>query len=220
MTTARSRPRRVAAALVVAAIGISVVAAGAGPATATRAGRDLPPPRRAQLARIFDPLLAPLGLRTTRALLQDPKRYRPSPTGTHLAVYVEPTSATYTDEQYVDGVLTVANVFVPRVFKRWMGLESFDVCQEPLPAVDDGPSPPPMTQVVVNRPALRRVDWTHATLTDLLLATPTREERRAGTNLFVYAAPDLRDEPAWATALAAYRAARDASTTTTAAPAA
>ncbi|HUF85625.1 MAG TPA: hypothetical protein VMQ81_13660, partial [Acidimicrobiia bacterium] len=55
--------------------------------------RSLPPNDFEQLADIFDPKLEPLGLKLTRGALIDTAegRYRPSDTGRHLAVYVEPT---------------------------------------------------------------------------------------------------------------------------------
>jgi hypothetical protein len=157
----------------------------------------LPPADRAALVRIFQPLVAPLGLRVTRAALVDADDRR-SPTGTHLALYVEPTDR-YTPAQYVDGVVTVTRVFVPRVFRRWDGLRSFDVCQEPLPAADARAEPPPETQVFVRRRGASAVDWQHADLAEILAAAD-RATHDSPIALSVYVAQHLHDVPAYASA--------------------
>jgi hypothetical protein len=176
-------------------------------ATEPTARADLPPADRASLVKIFRPLVAPLGLRVTRAALVDTKNRR-SATGTHLAVYVEPAGA-YTPEQYIDGLVTVSRVFIPQVFRRWDGLRSFDVCQEPRPASDASAEPPPETQVFVRRRGVRALDWQHADLTALLTAA---KQAVSGPDpvpiaLTVYVAKHLRDVPAYASAAAESRAA-------------
>jgi hypothetical protein len=199
----RRAPLRILAfAGLVAAIGAlgPVDVAGA----ADRANRAaLPPPDRAALVRIFRPLVAPLGLRLTRAALVDADDHR-SPTGTHLALYVEPV-ATYTPAQYVDGVVTVTQVFLPRVFRRWGGLRSFDVCQEPPASVDASAEPPPETQVFVRRRGVRAVDWRNVDLAEILAAA-RRAGRESPVALSVYVAQHLHDVPAYASAEAEARA--------------
>jgi hypothetical protein len=140
-----------------------------GTALAGTARADLPPATYTALSSVFDPLLRKIGLHTTRAALQSTRTYTPSSHGTHLAVYVEPTGK-YTDADYVHNIARVVQLFVPMIFTRWKGLESFDVCQEPLPNVDPRPEPPPVTQVYVARAGLKGVSWKHVTLKGLLVA--------------------------------------------------
>jgi hypothetical protein len=166
---------------------------------------DLPPPDRAALVRIFGPLVAPLGLRVTRAALVDDDNRR-SAAGTHLAVYVEPVRA-YSPAQYVDGLVTVSRVFLPRVFRRWDGLRSFDVCQEPLAADDASAEPPPETQVFVRRRGVGAVDWQRDDLAALLTAADRARRDGAPVSLTVFVARHLRDVPAYASAEASAGAA-------------
>jgi hypothetical protein len=158
-----SRRVRVLSGLVLA-----VVLVAALPASAAAPERRLPPSDRDDLAAIFDPKVEALGFRTTRARLQDLETYQIDPKGRHLAVYLEPTADAFTDEQYVAAVTETTRVFLPMVFKRWKGLESFDVCLEPLPSEDDRAEPPAITQILVTRSAYKAVDWKTATLTDLI----------------------------------------------------
>lgn len=154
---------------------------------------SLPPNDFEQLADIFDAKLEPLGLKLTRGALIDTRhgRYRPSDTGRHLAVYVEPTGE-YTPAEYAEGIVPSAQVFLPEVFERWDQLETFDVCQEPLPGVDDRKEPPPVTQLFLSRAESRDVDWTGVTLADLLTARePARESFR------LYVAPAITSDPSW-----------------------
>ena len=133
------------------------------------AAPDLPPSNQAALQRMFDPQLAPLGLHTTRAALQDPHDYRRSAKGTHLAMYVEPTAQGLVDRAtYVRNIMRVAHIFLPSIYKRWPGLKSFDICQEPEQVLDPRPAPIPVTQLVASRQAAATVDWKHATLVTLL----------------------------------------------------
>ena len=106
------------------------------------AEQQLPPNDVGSLRELYDPALAKLGVRMTRAELIDitDSRYVPSNDGRHLAMYVEPI-ADYTDEQYVNGFWTVSALITPDVFERWPELESYDICQEPLPRSTTGPSP-------------------------------------------------------------------------------
>ena len=128
-----------------------------GVASAAAADSSLPPASRKELVAIFAKKVKPFGLRVTRAALVNPAQER-DPKGTHLAIYVEPTGE-YTIDDYLDGTVTVSKVFLPYVFERWKGLKSFDVCQEPRPAVDDRPTPAPETQVYATRTGSKLVDW-------------------------------------------------------------
>ena len=107
---------------------------------------------------IFGPKVEQYGLRVTRAALVNLSNDKRDPNGTHLAIYVEPTGA-YTPQDYIDGTIDVSHVFLPYVFTRWRGLTSFDVCQEPRPAVDPRPVPAPETQVYATRAGSKLIDW-------------------------------------------------------------
>jgi hypothetical protein len=169
---------------------------GGSSAAAKRAhpGRDLPPNDRERLAAVFDPALEELGLRLARGALVDTRggRYEPSDTGRHLAVYVEPTGP-YTPAQYAEGIVTSARAFLPEVFERWEGVETFDVCQEPLPGVDDRAEPPPVTQLYLTRREARGIEWSDARLADLLAE---REPQRPDYTLYI--APAVMADPAFA----------------------
>ena len=119
---------------------------------------------------MFQPEVAPFGLRMTRAALIDlsDDDYEPSPTGRHLALYAEPRGGGFTTADYVANIVPVTRALAAMVFDRWPGLESFDLCQEPPAGVNDLPAPIPETQVNVTREAARTTDWSGADLTDLL----------------------------------------------------
>jgi hypothetical protein len=169
-------------------------AAFSGAACAPTDGeRSLPPNDFDELADIFDPELEPLGLKLTRGALIDTRggRYRPSDTGRHLAVYVEPTGQ-YTPAEYAEGIVPSAQVFLPEVFRRWDHLKTFDVCQEPLPGQDDRKEPPPVTQLFLSRAEARDLDWKDVTLGELLAAKePPRE------SFSLYVAPAITSDPSW-----------------------
>ena len=193
-------------ALIVTATGTSAGAVGAG--------RRLPPPARDALARIFDPMLEDLGLRTTRARLQNLRTYETDPNGRHLAIYVEPIEETYSDDDYVEQFVEVAQVFLPRVFDRWKGLKSFDVCQEPRPSEDDRAEPPPRTQLLVTRKGSKSVRWRAATLAELLkVALEHQSSTDAARDFSVYFEAALDAQPVLADARA--EAAATATTTST-----
>jgi hypothetical protein len=166
------RARLAAALVVLVAIGGGTLApAGAGAADAS-----LPPSARKDLVAIFEKKVKPFGLRVTRAALVNPAQER-DPKGTHLAIYVEPTGD-YTPQDYIDGTVDVTKVFLPYVFTRWKGLKSFDVCQEPRPAVDDRPTPAPETQVYATRAGSKLVDWKTV---DVAAMIQTSQEQAAAT---------------------------------------
>jgi hypothetical protein len=178
--------------LVPAALVLMPVAAPVAAADAA-----LPPSARKDLVAIFTPKVRALGLRVTRAALVDTANHRDAH-GTHLAIYVEPTGD-YTAQDYVDGVVDVTRAFLPYVFTRWKGLRSFDVCQEPGPAVDARREPAPETQVFASRAGSRTIDWSTADLATLV----ARSEAAASTGgarpvaFSVFLAAHLRDSPAY-----------------------
>ena len=185
--------RAATAGLVALMIALGALALVVRPSTAEAAGTDLPPSNRAALAKMFRADLKPLGLRVSRGLLQNLATYKEDPHGTHLALYVTPTSSTYATADYVHNFAKITRVFVPMVFERWTGLQSFDICQEPVN--DPRDEPPPVTQIFVVRTALDRVgSWKRATLHDLLAASP-KEQGNRGTDYYVYFDADVRQDP-------------------------
>ncbi len=171
-----------------------LVATAAGASNSSR----LPPAARKDLVAIFAKKVKPLGVRVTRAALVNPAQERDA-TGTHLAIYVEPTGD-YTPQDYIDGTVDVSKVFLPYVFRRWKDLKSFDVCQEPRPAVDDRPTPAPETQVYATRAGSKLVNWKTV---DVAAMIHTSREQAAATptngdvpfSLFV--AKHLQNTPAY-----------------------
>ena len=195
--------------LVVAAVLIATT--GCSSASSGSQSKQLPPNDKAAIERVFAPKLARLGVRLTRGTLVDLKTAKPSATGTHLAVYVEPTGD-YTPDQYAAGTAKTLRAFVPTAFERWGGLESFDICQEPLPGVDDRPEPPPVTKVTLTRAASDKIRWNGLDLSALLT-----DANRLGTRaLSVYADPRVRDTSTYQNAVARSNTSPAAGTTPTA----
>lgn len=174
----------------IVAAGVVVGAAAVGCSSRSGGGdssKALPPNDKAAIERFFKPALERLGVRLTRGALIDLEASKPSATGTHLAVYVEPTGD-FTPEDYARGTVKTLRAFLPVAFEMWGGLKSFDLCQEPLPAADARPEPPPVTKVELTRSASRTVRWDNLDLAHLL-----RDARRMGPRaLSVYATPDVR----------------------------
>jgi hypothetical protein len=176
-----STPHRLAVLVVVAML-VSLVPAGA-----TVAQRRLPPPDRDDLAAIFDPKVEALGFRTTRARLQNLDTYETDPKGRHLAIYLEPIEEDFTDEEYVASFIETSRVFLPRVFNRWRGLRTFDVCLEPLPSEDAREEPPPITQIFVSRDSVGAVSWKTVTLADLIaLSEEYGKSQKTADEFYVY----------------------------------
>ena len=150
-----------------------------------------PPNDVTELARIFDPQLEPLGLRLVRGRLIDRSEggYEPSDTGTHLALYAEPFGTVSTD-RYISNIVPLTKIFVPEVFDRWERLASFDICQEPLPVVNDDPEPPPVSQVTVFRGPATNLDWDGMDLRGLI-----RASRDFPKDVGVVLSPVLRRTP-------------------------
>ena len=130
----------------------------------------LPPPKASDLEELYGEALAAVGMKLTdRGGLIDRSGggYVASPTGQHLALYVEPIGDR-TTEEYIDGILDVALVFSD-IYDRWPGLESYDVCQEPLdPDGTQGPEPLPVTQIELTRAESDAIDWDKATVASLI----------------------------------------------------
>lgn len=204
MTGARPSPRRTLWTavptlalflLLVLLLTLGATAAFAGPAAAA----ELPPSEPRALAKRFRAQLAPLGLKVSRGLLQNLDTYEADPSGTHLALYVEPVDADYSSADYVKNFTKLTRRFVPKVFNRWKGLESFDICQEPVG--DPREEPPPVTQIFLRRDALDRVgDWSRATLPELLASVP--RDRASRSRYYVYFGPTVRDDPTLVAAVA------------------
>jgi hypothetical protein len=181
--------------------GLLVVALAASGITASLAGAadaSLPPSARKDLVAIFADKVERFGLRVTRAALVTPAQERDAK-GTHLAIYVEPTGG-YTPQDYIDGTVDVTKVFLPYVFTRWKGLKSFDVCQEPRPAVDPSPVPAPETQVYATRAGSKAVDWKTV---DVATMIHRSQEQAAATPqggdvpFSVFVAKHLQNTPAY-----------------------
>jgi hypothetical protein len=175
---------------------------GSSSSTSTTVGSTLPPFDPAQrlppndvgaLRRLYDPVLATMGLRMTRAQLVDATdgRYQPSNDGTHLALYVEPTGD-YTTDEYATGFWQLTSLMTPDVFNRWPELVSYDICTEPLPSVDDRPEPFPVTQVNLSRVAASQIDWEDGSLVDLLAASRTLPDVKVVFNRDVRASESYR----------------------------
>jgi len=160
-------------------------------ATPTATAEPYPPNDSAALAEIIDPIVEPYGLRFTYGSLNDTSDgYEPSDTGNHLALYVEPTGE-YSDEDYINGLFTISAAVTPYVFETWEGLTSYDICQEPRPADDDSPTPPPATQVNIERAAAESYDWANGDLESMLV----HAEAVGGEAFSVVVAPPFNSVP-------------------------
>jgi hypothetical protein len=202
------------AKVVLAALAVSAALAVPASSVSAATRAPLPPASRKALVALFEEKVERLGLRVTRAALVN-SYYERDPAGTHLAVYVEPIGD-YRAEDYVAGTVEVARVFLPFVFERWKDLRSFDVCQEPVPGVDDRKTPPPETQVYATRAGSRLVDWSSVDLSTMIERAKAAEEA-AGTGpaeFSLYVAHHLQETQAYQDAAGA------AASTTTTAPAA
>ena len=136
-----------------------------GETTTTADQEDLPPPNPLDLEPLYGEALAAIGMKLTDrggTIDRSGGGYVASPDGTHLALYVEPIGDR-TTEQYIDGILDVALVFSD-IYDRWPGLESYDVCQEPLdPDGTQGPEPLPVTQIELTSEESEAIDWDKVT---------------------------------------------------------
>ena len=126
----------------------------------------LPPGDDAGLEEVFQPFFDPLGLEFTYGGVVD---YRD---GKHLQLYVEPAGPA-TDQQYLDRLVSSSRAIVPFLFDEFPELDTFDICQEPVPSgPGDADRPEPRTVVLLSREQAASVaDWSTATLADLLRAS-------------------------------------------------
>jgi hypothetical protein len=149
----------------------------------------LPPHEYADIAALFDPLVAPLGYRVTRGALIDRSDYQPTPEGGHLAIYLAPLTDSDLDT-YAADFLPLARLLFPHVFAEWPDLESFDFCQEPF--LWDGPAdPPPFTLLETTRSIAAEVDWA-------TVGIPRLRELAAGeTGAAMWITPDVAATDTW-----------------------
>src|SRR5262249_26204154 len=92
---------RAATSALVALIAFGALTLVFRPSRPGAASGDLPPSNRAALEKMFRDDLKPLGLRVSRGLLQNLDAYKEDPHGTHLALYLTPTSSKYVTADYV-----------------------------------------------------------------------------------------------------------------------
>ena len=169
-------PGRLAAVLLLVVATACIADRGASVAPVTTlsgSSSPLPPGTLAELKPMIDPLVRPLALRLTRGSLVDHATGGPGPRPRHLALYVEPTT-TFSDERFVATIAPLAAAVTPFVFARWPDLESYDICQEPSPGVDDRPEPETVTVFEVSRDYAGGVDWRRAALSRLVDDTANR----------------------------------------------
>jgi len=159
------------------------------PTTAVEPTAPLPPPTFEELKPLLDPLVAPLGMAVTRASLIELENFTVTADGTHLAVYVVADRERDPDE-FARALASVAAVFLPEVFQRWPGLESFDVCQEPF-GWDEESTAPSITILDISRSAVGAIDWTDAELSDLIAAGATDD------GLTIFADAEVRSTETW-----------------------
>jgi hypothetical protein len=177
--------------------------------------REPPPGSKAAIEKEFSPVVERLGLRITRAGLARQLGSRDyDPAGRHLAVYVEAVGPVGADV-YVANLVPVAQAFLPEVFERFPQIESFDVCQEPPPGVDDRAEPKTWTQVLVTRQQVSAVDYGRLDLGGLLSAAYLPPSR-----LVLAVVPEVAKSPLWVRAVSQLSAAPPAtsSTSSTTAP--
>ena len=145
-----------------------------GSTTTTVDPATLPPSQALALEPIYADALADVGMQLTDRGGTIDRRgggYVASPTGTHLALYVEPIDEGRSLDEYYDGIVDVAVVFSD-LFDRWPGLETYDVCQEPTdPDGTQGPEPLPVTQIELSRAQSEAIDWESVTVEDLVRAS-------------------------------------------------
>lgn len=138
---------------------------------------DLPPLESlteddlAALQEVYGPPLGTLDLLVTRGGVVE---YRG---GNHLQLYVEPTTAVdaNTAQVYLDRMLTSFQVIVPLLFDAYPEMDSFDLCQEPVPTAEQPRAEPgyeePVTLLLLTRAGYESIDdWSTATLADLFAA--------------------------------------------------
>jgi hypothetical protein len=159
-------------------------------ATTTTEAEFLPAHTSEAVVALFSDVVAPLGFRVTRGSLVDLTSYRASPDGRHLAVYVAPLEE-FTPGEHADAFMPLARLFLPMVFERWTGLESFDICQEPH-TWPGGGTPPAVTLFDIDRATAASLDWDTVTLGDLIGLADGHDHLRVTANAEVAASDPWR----------------------------
>jgi hypothetical protein len=109
--------------------------------------------------------------------------YEFSDTGSHLALYVEPIDdASYDINDYVTNIYVLMAVVTPEVFGPYAGILTYDICQEPYQAEDDGYEPFPVTQVEITREVAETYDWENGDLASFLAFLDTAEDTKVQVN--------------------------------------
>jgi hypothetical protein len=121
----------------------------------------LPPRSAEELGAKYTPIVEPLGVRLTRAAVVM------LGTGPHLQLYVEPSGTAIAPQDYLERLVPLTKAIAPGAFQEFGGLETFDICQEPAPGVDDRPEPDPVSVVFLTRAQVGKVAWDRVTLKDL-----------------------------------------------------
>lgn len=160
--------------------------------TTTQPEGPLPPHTSDELITLLEPIVAPLGFRVTRAALVDLTSYQTSPDGRHLAVYVSPL-ATMEADDHAAAFVPLARAFLPSVFERWSGIDSFDICQEPYLWLGGG-TPPAVTIIDLDREAAGTIDWATVDLATLIALSAQQQ------HLTVTATPEIASSPTWSEA--------------------
>jgi hypothetical protein len=168
---------------------------------------SLPPAGALDLEPLYGDALAAVGMKLTdRGGLIDRSGggYVASPTGRHLALYVEPIEDERSTEAYYDGILDVAVIFSD-IYDRWPGLETYDVCQEPPdPFGRQEAEPLPVTQIELSRSQSDAIDWDSVTVEDLVRGAQTDPPElalRVSTEMAAYppyaaaAGSEAQDDP-------------------------
>ncbi|HUG75315.1 MAG TPA: hypothetical protein VMM81_06545 [Acidimicrobiia bacterium] len=158
--------------------------------TTTVDAEFLPAHTNDAVVALFSDVVAPLGFRITRGSLVDLAAYRSSPEGRHLAVYVAPLEE-YSPADHAEAFMPLARLFLPMVFERWRGLESFDICQEPHSWVGGG-TPPAVTLFDIDRATAEGIDWDTVTLGDLIHLADGHDHLRVTANPEVAASDPWR----------------------------
>ena len=198
-----------ALAVLLGACGGGADTQGVGPTTTPSPTvlAELPPNNVPGIERIYGEGLESLGVRLVRAALVDRTDggFDYDAQGSHLALYVEPTGAS-SIRDYVRRIVPVTELFASTVFAYWPGLESFDVCQEPSPNVDDSTAPPPITQVTLWREEAGTIDWGTFDLVDLLALSRQKHPQEDRPRALVVAADQIERFPGYRDAMRAAEA--------------
>ncbi len=151
----------------------------------------------ASLEAFLNPLVEEFGVRFQRGSLvnRGDEVYEASATGTHLALYVEPLEP-FTDDQFVVNTWAIAARVTPVVFNSYSGVMSYDICQVPYTDQPREGTPPPVTQVDIDRQTAAEIDWANGSLADLLVGLQDPE-----ATLTVRLNPELQQTPAFVAAL-------------------